>query len=715
MSVQTATIVRPSPGGGLAFLNNLRIGPKIIAGYLLLILMMAGIASLAFWGMTRITEADQLALEHQASIADLWAMQTYLSQRSNLQDEFAAHNEQALIEDFRASDATLAEKKATIREGIDHAEEQQLLADIDRIDAQLTALFFEQVVPASEAQDKALLQRLDEQSEELQSQMQDKVQQLSVTFQADVVEVHNVAEEAHRQTVLLMLVISVIASIFGLIFGIFLARSISNPIQNVAQAATRLAEGDVDQELTLTGQDEIGQMANAFRQMITYQQQMAQVAGRLAQGDLTASVTPQSDKDVLGNAFSLMITNLHSLIGQVAETANTVGAASGQVATAAEQAGQASQQVAGSIQQIAQGTSQQTQSVTEATSNVQQMARASEGIARGAQEQAQSVEKTSELAIEMAGIVSQVGQVARSVSEANAKVTQAARSGVSAVGQTGQGMDTIRARTLVAADKVKEMGNRSKEISRIVETIDDIADKTDMLALNAAVEAARAGEHGRGFAVVADQVRKLSEDSKAATRDIGELIERVQETIREAIGAMESTATEVDNGTRLAGDTARSLEEILQAAEGAAALAEQIAGAVVQLRQKSEGVVAAVEAVSTVVEENTAVAEEMAANSQEVTQAMEAIASVAEENSAAAEEVSASAEEMSAQVEEVVASAQELASLAEQLSEAVAQFRTVEDGFHRERPSRRLEPASALGQRQRSQPALALAGQSNGQ
>ena len=177
----------------------------------------------------------------------------------------------------------------------------------------------------------------------------------------------------------------------------------------------------------------------------------------------------------------------------------------------------------------------------------------------------------------MANIVDQVGQVSSFCQRGQHQSDSSRSPWRGASGQTSQGMDTIRIRTITAADKVKEMSNRSKEIGRIVETIDDIADKTDMLALNAAVEAARAGEHGRGFAVVADQVRKLSEDSKGATRDIADLIERVQETVREAIGAMESTVTEVDNGTRLAGDTARSLEEILMAAEDAAALATQMA------------------------------------------------------------------------------------------------------------------------------------------
>jgi methyl-accepting chemotaxis protein len=570
------------------------------------------------------------------------------------------------------------EKKEIVRAHVDTTQEQQWLADIDRIDAQFDALFLEQVIPAWEAGDTEKLQALDDQSDELLNEMENKSQQLIASFEAEVLEAQQDAEEVQSQTILLMITVSVVAAVIGLGFGYILSRSISRPVQVVAQTANRLAERDLPElvraiqavaegNLTTNLQiqpmfietqagDEVGQMARAFNNM-------------------------NEALGVVGENFTKMLANLRNLIGQVQEGAEQVSSASQQLNASAEQSGQVSQQVSTTIQQVAQGTNQQTQSVMEATDNVEQMARAAEGIAKGSQEQAKSVQQTSDLISEMTQIVGQVDLITSSVTEANTNMTQAAHHGVTSVEQTRQGMDTIHSRTEVAAGKVKEMGLRSKEIGRIVETIDEIADKTDMLALNAAVEAARAGEHGRGFAVVAEQVRKLSEDSKVATRDITDLIERVQDTVTEAITAMESVSTEVDTGSRLAGDTTQSLQEILGAAEGAAALADRIGNAVVQLKGKSEGVVAAIESVSAVVEENTAVAEELAASSQEVTTAMEGVASVAEESSAAAEEVSASAEEMSAQAEEVVASAEELAALAEQLQMATAQFRVAETGW----------------------------------
>ncbi len=500
------------------------------------------------------------------------------------------------------------------------------------------------------------------------------VEEMTISLTEDAVAEAQQSNQLVLQTRAILIGAVLVAIVISFGLGFFISNNITGALREVAIAATGIADGELTQSVNIESEDEIGEMATAFRRMIAYLQSMARVAGKIAQGDLTEVITPKSAQDVLGNAFINMTGSLRNLIDQTQQSAAQVADTSDQLNATAAQTGQASEQVAQIIQQVAQGTSEQTRGVTEATGNVEQIARASDGIARGAQEQAESVQRTSALMSEVADLIADVGEIAQSVAAAAEKVTQTALAGVNTVDQTNRGIATVQTRTSETAFKIKEMSERSREIGRIVETIDDIADKTDMLALNAAVEAARAGEHGRGFAVVADQVRKLSEDSKTATRDIAELIERVQEAVREAIAAVEAANKEVDTSTELAENTVQALENIQNATESSAMLTAQITEAVAQVQRKSEGVIAAMESMSAVVEENTAAAEEMSASSREVMESMEGVASIAEENSAATEEVSASTEEMSAQVEEMVASAQELAAMAQELREAVARF-----------------------------------------
>jgi methyl-accepting chemotaxis protein len=471
------------------------------------------------------------------------------------------------------------------------------------------------------------------------------------------------------------IVIDIVSIIIVGLIVFFVTRSLTRSIRNLSDISDKLAEGNLQQKVEIKGKDELAILGKSFQRIIDYQTEMAETAKQIANNNLTGKVVPLSDQDELGNAFSTMLVKLRETIQHVTDSANNLGDAAEQLSSAANQAGQATNQISMTIQQVATGTQDQATTVNKTAASMEQMSMAIDGVAKGAQEQSASVAKASEVTEQINQAIQQVVESIATVTKNSNTAADAARKGSLTVEQTLSGMRSIKEKVDISAEKVEEMGRRSKEIGVIVETIEDIASQTNLLALNAAIEAARAGEHGKGFAVVADEVRKLAERSTTSTKEIGSMINAVLKTVAEAVKAMEDGTKEVENGVVNANQAGNALSDILAAAEAVSKQATLAAQASEQMKLASEELVSAVDSVSAIVEENTASTEEMAANSGEISQAIENIASVSEENSAAVEEVSASTEEMTAQVEEVTASASSLSMMAQTLKEVVNQFK----------------------------------------
>jgi twitching motility protein PilJ len=229
-----------------------------------------------------------------------------------------------------------------------------------------------------------------------------------------------------------------------------------------------------------------------------------------------------------------------------------------------------------------------------------EMIQASEQMATGAQAQSREALSVSGAVDELSHSVRLVAESADASARAARETLNAAQKGDGAVRSSLEGMQRIRGEVQAIAKKIKVLGDRSLEISDIVNTIEDIASQTNLLALNAAIEAAGAGEAGLRFAIVADEVRKLAERSAKATKDIALLIRNVQAETQEAIVVMEQGTREVETGYAVTVEAGDRLKQIAEISGRSSELAQEISMATQHQVRSAEGVAVAMQSIASV-------------------------------------------------------------------------------------------------------------------
>jgi methyl-accepting chemotaxis protein len=204
---------------------------------------------------------------------------------------------------------------------------------------------------------------------------------------------------------------------------------------------------------------------------------------------------------------------------------------------------------------------------------------------------ARQSERISQMAAtsqEMSSSIAEVSHHAVTAADQAREAAQAAREGGTTVDAMHASMEAISQSVRQSSETLDRLGKQSEQIIRIVNVIEEIAEKTNLLALNAAIEAARAGEQGRGFAVVAGEVRRLAESTRGATTEIGQIIDGITSQTREAIETMRSGTERVTQGMEVAARTGGSLKRIIAAANEVESTIAQIATAATEQSAAAE-------------------------------------------------------------------------------------------------------------------------------
>ena len=354
-------------------------------------------------------------------------------------------------------------------------------------------------------------------------------------------------------TIILMVVFLAISSYMAY----RLARQIGEPVKDCAQRLRLLAEGDLDTPVheihtgdeTQILADSARTLVQGFRLMI---QDMNEMLAEMSRGNLTAD---SKCEEAYVGGYRGLLDSARKLSAQLSDTLRQINQSADQVSAGAEQVSAGAQ-----------------------------------ALSQGATEQASAIE-------ELAATINDIsGKIIATADRAGDVHSQSS--------ETGREVEQCNEQMFELVNAVRDIGESSSQIGKIIKTIEDIAFQTNILALNAAVEAARAGTAGKGFAVVADEVRNLASKSAEASKSTSVLIE--------------GSARSVEKGMKIADETAASLQKAVISTENTVKAVDKITEATAEQSQAVSQVTQGMDQISSVVQTNSATAEESAAASEEL-------------------------------------------------------------------------------------------------
>jgi methyl-accepting chemotaxis protein len=372
--------------------------------------------------------------------------------------------------------------------------------------------------------------------------------------------------------------LAAVIAIGGLVY-VFLAfyRSVQDAVERLREATSRMIAGTTER-FELATRDELGQVATSYNE----------INRALLEARGLRERVESENRELQSNILQLLRVVSDAADGKLNVRATVSEGALGNVADALNQMLESWKQLITGIHDLVQGTQSAANAIETSTAV----------MAQGASRQTHEIVQASGAVKKMAESIGRVSGTAETAAAAARRTQESASSGATSVLDAVKGMEELRSKVQAGAKKIKNLGDRSMEITGIVGTITKISDQTNMLALNAAIEAARAGEHGRGFSVVADQVRQLAERTAGATQEIEALVRLIQGETNESVEAIEQQTAVVEEESKIVGQAGEALRRITEVSTHSAELIADINEIAKDQVSGAAGVTTAIEQVS---------------------------------------------------------------------------------------------------------------------
>ncbi|KJS20569.1 MAG: hypothetical protein VR72_14345 [Clostridiaceae bacterium BRH_c20a] len=559
---------------------KLKVGTRIMLGFSLIVILLVIVGTISYSSFNSVEKLKDKILEQ--NYPGVRAAEAILSGQANQglglrgflltgQEQFNANYER-----YKKDCADAIQRSVELAYT---PEAHELIKKADGLSTQYDQVGDKIMALKKEGKDEEAFKLMENQAAPLMDQTRLAVNEIINLKEKQMGEMSEQIDTSISRAMLIILIMTGASFVLSILISVVTGRSITKPVAQIAEVTQQVAQGDLTKSITHIGNDELGDLAKTFNNMVM---------------------------------------DLRSVVRQIIDASHQLAAASEELSSSSEETAAAAEQVAKTINDVASGATAQTKSVNEASAVLDQLSLG----------------------------VKQVAENAMAVNNSSNKARNAAVSGQEDASLATEKMEQVQKSSAAAAQTIEELRMGSEKIGEIVDVIKGIAGQTNLLALNAAIEAARAGEQGRGFAVVAEEVRKLAEESRTSADTIAKLINNIQIGTAKAVEAMNSGATEVEEGVRT----------VQKSMDAFTMINKEILG------------------VSEQVEQVSAASQQMAAGSGQVVMSMKNIEKISGQMDAGAQEVAASIEEQTASMEAVASQAEELAKLAEQLQSTVAKF-----------------------------------------